>query len=190
MPYDDREFSKTMKRLILTLQELSAAHHLPAIQRIVKRAAREIAGCDGVTFVLLEGSKCYYADEDAIAPLWKGQRFPLEACISGWVMQNGTPAVIRDIYADSRIPHDAYRPTFVKSLVMVPIRTTDPIGAIGSYWATEHEADEAEVATLQALADATSLALENAQLYAELSLLVRERTTDSEKQEVERLRRR
>src|SRR5262249_56843927 len=54
----------------------------------------------------------------AIAPLWKGQRFPMSACISGWSMLNRCPAVISDIYADSRIPHDAYRPTFVKSLVM------------------------------------------------------------------------
>ena len=31
---------------------------------------------------------CYYADEDAISPLWKGQRFPMSACISGWAMLN------------------------------------------------------------------------------------------------------
>ena len=25
-----------------------------------------------------------YADEDAIGKLWKGQRFPMSTCISGW----------------------------------------------------------------------------------------------------------
>ena len=50
--------------------------------------------------------------------------------------------MIEDIYADDRIPHDAYRPTFVKSLAMVPIRTLDPVGAIGNYWAERHQPTE------------------------------------------------
>jgi hypothetical protein len=32
---------------------------------------------------------------------------------------------IEDIYLDDRIPHEAYRPTFVKSLAMLPIRQLD-----------------------------------------------------------------
>ena len=35
-------------------------------------------------------------------------------------------------------PLDAYRPTFVKSLVMTPVRLEDPVAAIGAYWATAH----------------------------------------------------
>ncbi len=50
-------------------------------------------------------------------------------------MLNRQIAVIPDIYLDPRIPHEAYRPTFVKSLVMVPVREADPIAAIGAYWA-------------------------------------------------------
>jgi hypothetical protein len=50
-------------------------------------------------------------------------------------MLNGQTVVIPDIYLDDRIPHDAYRPTFVKSLVMTPVRMEDPIAAIGAYWA-------------------------------------------------------
>jgi len=118
--------------------------------------------------VLRDGDYCSYVDEDAISPLWRGARFPLEACISGWSMVNRQPAVIPDIYADPRIPHDAYRPTFVRSLVMVPIRTSDPIGAIGTYWAEHHEASEAEVRVLQSLAGATSVALENVGLLDDL----------------------
>lgn len=70
------------------MQELSLARDLDAIMAIVRRAARELTQADGATFVLREGAQCYYADEDAVAPLWKGKRFPLEACISGWVMLN------------------------------------------------------------------------------------------------------
>ncbi len=72
------------------------------------------------------GKRCYYLDEDANAPLWKGSRFPLDSCISGWVILRGQIAVIPDIYSDARIPHAAYRPTFVKSLAMVPVPQKNP----------------------------------------------------------------
>jgi len=135
---------------------------------VVKTAARELTGADGVTFVLREGTQCHYADEDAIAPLWKGRRFPLEKCISGWVMRRGVPVAIADVFADSRFPHDAYRVTFVKSLAMVPVRTPDPVAAIGAYWAAPHEASARELEALQTLADSAALALSNVRLYEEL----------------------
>lgn len=165
-----------MPYLLQVVQALSLARDMPTIQRIVRHAARRLTGCDGATFVLRDDGCCFYADEEAIAPLWKGLRFPLEACISGWSMLNRQPAVIADIYADARIPHEAYRPTFVRSLVMVPIRTREPIGAIGNYWASSHQASAEEVQLLQALADCTSVAIENVRLYESLEQRVEERT--------------
>ncbi len=140
---------------------------------VVRLAARELTGADGATFVLRDGDKCFYAEENAIAPLWKGQRFPLDACVSGWTMLNRQAAVIEDIYTDSRVPIDAYRPTFVRSLAMVPIRTREPLGAIGNYWAERHRPSAEELLVLQALADSTAVALENVQIYAELNRRVR-----------------
>lgn len=171
-------YVRAMQKLVEVMQELSLARDLPRIQEIVRRAARELTGCDGATFVLRDGELCHYADEDAISPLWKGLRFPLSTCISGWAMLNKRPAVIPDIYVDPRIPHDAYRPTFVKSLVMVPIRSSDPIGSIGNYWASTHAAQPEEVEILQALADATSVAMENVQLYASMEARIAERTRE------------
>jgi signal transduction histidine kinase len=156
------------ERLVEAAQELSIARDLTSVMTVVRRAARELTAADGATFVLREGDLCFYADENAISPLWKGRSFPMSDCISGWAMLNREAAVIEDIYADPRIPHDAYRPTFVASLAMVPIRTSDPCGAIGNYWAKRHRASDGEVKLLRALADLTSVALENVQLYAEL----------------------
>jgi putative two-component system response regulator len=51
---------------------------------------------------------------------------------------------------------------------MVPIRRLDPLGAIGNYWAQQHEATEREVQLLQALADSTAVALENVRAYRAL----------------------
>ncbi|MBI5153755.1 GAF domain-containing protein [Candidatus Poribacteria bacterium] len=161
-------FSGRLERLTQVVQDLSRARGLDAIATIVRTAARTLVGSDGATFVLRDGDRCHYVDEDAITPLWKGKRFPMSACISGWVMIHRQPVVIGDIYADDRIPHDAYRPTFVQSLAMVPIRQADPIGAIGNYWAGHHRATDEDLRILQALADSTSVALENTRAYEEL----------------------
>jgi signal transduction histidine kinase/DNA-binding NarL/FixJ family response regulator len=168
--------AQAMERLVKAVEELSQARSLESIVVIVRKAARELTGADGATFVLRDGEYCFYADEDAIAPLWKGQRFALRACISGWVMSNRQAVAIEDIYHDPRIPADAYRPTFVKSLVMVPVCTEAPIAAIGNYWATLHQATDKEIELLQALANTTSVAIENVQLYSELERRVEQRT--------------
>ncbi len=76
--------------------------------------------------------------------------------------------VVPDIYADARIPHEAYRPTFVRSLAMTPIRQEEPIGAIGAYWAQSHAASAEELATLQALGDSAAMAIANAQMIQRL----------------------
>jgi signal transduction histidine kinase len=169
------------RRLLTVVRELSAARTDQAVRDITRHAARQLLDADGATFVLRDGDRCYYVDEDAVAPLWKGQRFPMSACISGWAMLNRQSVVIPDIYADPRIPHDAYRPTFVQSLIMVPIRSRDPIGAVGVYWATHHSASPDEVELVQALADTTSVALENVRLIDDLETRVRARTAQLER---------
>jgi signal transduction histidine kinase len=172
--------TEQLQILVETIQQLSRARDLDSITRVVRSAARRLTGADGATFVLKDNDLCFYADEDAIAPLWKGQRFPMSACISGWSMINKECAVIEDIYADSRIPVEAYSPTFVKSLVMVPIRKTDPIGAIGNYWAARHQPGAEEIYLLQSLADITSVSIENVYVYNELEQRVRQRTEQLE----------
>lgn len=170
----------SLKILVQTVQELSLARDMGKVMELVRTAARTLTGADGATFVLKENGHCYYADEDAIGPLWKGSRFPLTSCISGWSMINHKPVVIEDIFADPRIPADLYRPTFVKSLVMVPIRTIDPIGAIGNYWATQRQPTEQEVWLLQSLADITAVTSENVNTYNHLEERVKERTRQLE----------
>jgi hypothetical protein len=157
-----------MRELVATVPRLAFARTLADVQTIVPTSARRLVGADGATLILLEGNFCLYADEDAIAPLWKGRRFPREASAAGWVMDHRQPVVIDDVYADARVWHMSYRSTFVKSLAMVPIRTGDPIGAIGAYWSVHRHATGEEVELLQALADSTAVALENIGIYTAL----------------------
>jgi signal transduction histidine kinase/CheY-like chemotaxis protein len=170
--------NQRMARLVTAIQELSLARDLDGIMATVRKAARELTGADGATFILRADDCCHYADEDAIEPLWKGQKFPLQRCVSGWVMLNSKTAVIEDIYADPRVPVEAYRPTFVKSMAMVPIRSESPIGAIGNYWATKRMPSAEEVEVLEMLANTTSVAMENVRVYNELEQRVKLRTAE------------
>jgi putative two-component system response regulator len=154
--------------LVGTVQGLSRARSLEEIQEIVRGAARRLTGADGATFVIRTGDYCYFADEDAIAPLWNGRRLPLRGCIAGLAMLNHRPAAIEDIHSDKRIPDEVYRPALIKSVAVVPIRQHDPIGAITNYWASRHRATARELGILQALADSTAVAMENVRINREL----------------------
>ena len=140
-------------------QQLAAARDLSRVMEIVRTSARQLTRADGATFILRDGDKCFYADEDAISPLWKGQRFPMEKCVSGWSMRERSALFIEDIYTDPRVLWEAYRPTFIKSLAIAPIFRESPIGAVGIYWARRHAATAAEMALLEELADAAGVAL-------------------------------
>lgn len=166
--------------LLDVIQALSLAREIETVMAITRRAARRLTGAHGATFVLREGDLCHYADEDAIAPLWKGRRFPMTACISGWSMLHCETVAIPDVFADPRIPHDLYKNTFIKSMVMTPIRSQAPIGAIGAYWSKPHQPRAEEIRLLQSLANSTSIALENVALINQLETRVRERTDQLE----------
>lgn len=176
-----RQLPAEAARLLRAANELALAHDLQSVTAVVAETARDLTGADGVTFVLREGSQCHYVDENAIAPLWKGCRFALNACISGWVIQHGEPVAIEDVYDDDRIPGAFYRPTFVKSLAMVPVRSPDAIAAIGAYWRDRHVATDEELGRMMLLADSAALALANVHLNEEARrALLREREARAE----------
>lgn len=155
-------------RLARAVKDLSSARTHQAIIDVARRAARDITGSLGVAIVLRDGERCHYIAEDSEVPLWSGQKFPLTACISGWAMLNRRQVVIPDIYADDRIPHEAYRPTGIHSLIMTPVGEPAPFGALGVYWRDVREASEDEVAVMAALASCMGTALQNIDLMQSL----------------------
>ena len=140
-------------------REISGVRDVLEFGSVVRLAARRINAADGATVVLKEGEQCFYVDESAVGPLWKGKKFPLVSCISGWAMMNKASVAIENIFLDSRIPADLYRPTFVKSLAMVPVVQHAPLAAIGNYWAVRHRPDADEIYRLEKLASVVASSL-------------------------------
>jgi hypothetical protein len=75
------------------------------------------------------------------------------------VTTHGEAAIVPDVYSDPRVLHQAYRNTFVKSVLMVPVGRPRAIGAVGAYWSAPHVASPTELDTLLALADSAFLAI-------------------------------
>jgi hypothetical protein len=151
LPFDSKQDPR-WKLLEAARDRLATAQSQDEIIAIVRGSARAVVSADGVTFVLRDYTNCHYVEEDAISPLWKGQKFPMTSCISGWAMMNKKTAVIPDIFADARIPHEVYRKTFVKSLVMAPVGFDTPMAAIGAYWSDKPIITAHEVAAVETFA--------------------------------------
>lgn len=155
--------------LLHAIEKLAGAAGMDDVVATLRTTARRLIGADGVAVILREGEQCWYVEEDAMEPLWKGHKFPLASCISGWAMVHKQTVVIEDIRNDPRIPQELYLDTFVRSLLMVPVRSADPIGAIGAYWSDCYRATGRQIEMLERLARATATAMENVRLIAALS---------------------
>ena len=167
----DRVSSERWSLLATAIEQLGGARKLDQVIDILRSSARRIAGADGIAIVLSDDGQCHYVAEDAKSPLWAGQRFPLQSCISGIAMRDRETIVIPDVMADPRVPHGAYAPTFVRGMAMVPIGSPDPVAAIGAYWSETGDPDPNALALLEALSRAATTALENGRLVASLEEL-------------------
>jgi GAF domain-containing protein len=146
--YEDQ----TCTTLNRAVKRLSAAESIGDVVAILRDHARSIVGSDGIAVILREGETCHYAAEDAIEPLWRGQRFPMSACVSGWAMLNNRSVIIPDLEVDPRVPQDAYSRTSMRSLAIVPVGTPEPVAALGAYWCAFVEPDDATIRRLEILA--------------------------------------
>lgn len=155
--FDER--SQADPQLARTAGLMAEAQSLEDVVAVLARTARWVAGSDGIAVVLREDDVCAYVAEDAIEPLWKGCRFPLDACVSGWAMLNRETAIVPDVGIDPRIPMAAYTCKAIRSLVMVPIGAPEPVAALGAYWCAMVWLDTATVSRLEALARQATAAI-------------------------------
>lgn len=139
-------------KLLATIEALKKADTMADVVDIVRESARSIAHADGITIVRRIGARVHYIAEDAIGPLWTGQDFPMEQCVSGLAMLTHEPILISDIMLDSRVPQHLYLQTFVRSMAMFPVGIGEPIASVGLYWQSTGRIDDETVALFESLA--------------------------------------
>lgn len=145
-------------------ERLAAASSVDEVVAVLRDTARAAVGAQGISVVLEQDGRCFYVAEDAVSPLWQGQTFAAEHCISGWAMRHRETVTVSDVRLDPRIPQDAYTPTFVRSLIMVPIGRPVAVAALGAYWSQVRTHDRDTIKRLQSLASLATIAIENARL--------------------------
>jgi PAS domain S-box-containing protein len=145
-------------------ERLAAATSVDEVVAVLRDTARAAVGAQGISVVLEQEGRCFYAAEDAVSPLWQGQKFAAEQCISGWAMRHRETVTVSDVRLDPRIPQNAYTPTFVRSLIMVPIGRPVAVAALGAYWSEVRTHDQNTIKRLQSLASLATISIENARL--------------------------
>jgi signal transduction histidine kinase len=177
---DSFAYTRGLERLVQVVQQLSMARDQAAITAIAGRAVRELTGADGALIALRDGDHCEFVDEDAAHPLCKGQRLPLDASPAGWAIRQRRTIIVEDVAADDRIAPGSCLRGFVRGLAVAPIGRSDPAGALAACWAARRRASEADVRLLEALADATAVAIANGERWNRLEERVTERTAQLE----------
>ncbi|TWE02133.1 PAS domain S-box-containing protein [Pseudomonas sp. AG1028] len=156
---DDR-----LSHVLSASERLAMAASLDEVVAILRDTARATVGAEGIAVIIEQQGRCAYVAEDAASPLWQGQKFASDACVSGWSMLNRETVAIRDVRDDPRVPQTAYTTTFVRSLVMVPIGRPAPVAALGAYWGDVRDHHPDTIARLESLARLATIAIENARL--------------------------
>lgn len=137
---------------------LAATRSVDDIVAVLRTEARSVVGSDGIAVILREGDFCHYVAEDAIEPLWRGQRFSMTDCVSGWAMRNRSSVIIPDIESDPRVPVEAYARTSIRSLAMMPLGSPEPVAAIGAYWCAFVDLDVGTIRRFEILAQVAAAA--------------------------------
>ena len=163
VPSADRRMRR-QAMMVEASERLATARSIEDVVDVLRETARSVVGAEGVAIAFRDGDYCAYVAEDAVAPLWQGQRFPVGDCVSGWVMRNGRTLAIRDVQLDPRVPQEAYASTFARSLVMAPIGRPEPVAALGAYWSHVASHDIDTIERIESLARLATIAIENARL--------------------------
>lgn len=162
------------------ISDVTRAEDITHFHTSLKQAAKQLTCSDATSLVLRQGDDCHYIDEESDQPLWKGESFPLSACITGWSMLNATTVIVEDIFKDARIPLALYQGKNIHSLLVVPIDHEHAIGAISVYWKKRHAPSQSEIMQLESLANVSSLIFKLMKNQSELAALISKRTSDLE----------
>lgn len=175
-----RHLNQKLHLLIDAIQNLSISQNMNAVIRTINFYARQLVNSESSAFFIQEGDFCVCVDENSTEQLWKGMSIKIESCICNDAHQNNAPVIVEDISSDKRKQLDMFKNTFVKSLVIIPVRTDVFNGSIGIYWAEKRIISDEDISLIQTLANAASSTIENINLLNELEDRVQKRTEELE----------
>jgi diguanylate cyclase (GGDEF)-like protein len=176
--YKPHRYHHALEQLITVTQELSCVRSLESMMTIVRTVACDLIGADGATLVLRNQDLYFPQAKRELASVGNDGDFPIKP-LSSWVMLHQQPAIMTPINT-LKFACATLRSVSVKSVAMVPVKPTHPIGALGVYWVTSHHPEPEEIKILEAMAKVTATALETIQKNTALEQCIRDRTKELE----------
>ena len=178
-----------LRALYETASDLTAIRDVDAILTAIVRRARQLLGAD-MTYLSLndeaDGASYMKVTDGALTPEFRSLRLPLGTGLLGLVAQTGAPYFTEDYHADERFLHrgfidEAVAGEKIRAILGVPLMLDGRvIGALLAVHRTVRPFPPAEVTLLTSFAAHAAVALENAQLFADLDAAHRTMTRHTE----------
>ncbi len=166
-----------LRALYETASDLTAIRDVDAILAAIVRRARQLLGAD-MTYLSLndeaDGASYMKVTDGALTPQFRQLRLPLGTGLLGLVAQTGAPYFTEDYQADARFVHqgfidEAVAGERIRAILGVPLMLDGRvIGALLAVHRSVRPFPPAEVTLLTSFAAHAAVALENAQLFADL----------------------
>jgi two-component system NtrC family sensor kinase len=168
---ETKQRSYEMSVLNRTGQILTSTLDLDEVLMLIISEARSMLQAERV-FVLLHDA----LDDDLVfasaagpgGEKIEGKRFPADAGVTGWSLQNQQPVIIEDAQHDPRFLRevDEIMGVRTRSMIVAPMRSRDkPIGVLEALNRSHRPFSEHELDLLVTLAGYAAIAIDNAQLY-------------------------
>ncbi len=166
-----------LRALYETASDLTAIRDVDSILTAIVRRARQLLGAD-MTYLSLndeaDGASYMKVTDGALTPEFRELRLPLGTGLLGLVAQTGAPYFTEDYQADERFLHrgfidEAVEGERIRAILGVPLMLDGRvIGALLAVHRTVRPFPPGEVTLLTSFAAHAAVALENAQLFADL----------------------
>ncbi|RZS79443.1 PAS domain S-box-containing protein [Motilibacter rhizosphaerae] len=147
------------------------------LRLIAEQAALVLPAADGAVVELLQGDVLHYAAATGRLTPFEGMDIPVAGSLAGLALTTGTTARCDDPETDPRVNREACRRVGIGSMLVAPLFEEGHTTGVLKVSSAERGAfTTADAQQLTMLADALSTALRQADDYARIQGLLRERT--------------
>ncbi len=159
--------------LVAVTRSLAGTTDLDATLRVISEAARSALGTDGagIELVTADGSSLETRATVGMPAEVIGMRFPIEGSFTGWVVRHVEPRATVDPSRDPYIQPQSLALLGTRPVAAAPIRFRD--STLGALFACirDEPFDPDELHLLGAMAEQAAIAIENARLFEQVTIL-------------------
>lgn len=159
-----REETERLASIIAIQRDIALAHHdLQTTMQAITERTQEIIQAEGGVVELIEGEEMVYRAVSGTMAPHLGLRLKAATSMSGRAVRENTIFKCDDAETDDRVDREACRKVSVRSMVVVPLRTTGrAIGVLKMMSGRVNAFTEQDIATLELMAGVLSASLNDA----------------------------